>query len=179
MDTAQTPAAAPPAAAPALARPRFVRPETRTLPISRGDTITVKRRLNTGEQRAMFARMYFATADGGTRTNPFQVGLSTVLAYLVDWTVKDEAGQLVPIAGLPVEDLITTLDATDPETFAEIKEAVEAHQDAQDAARSAEKNGQGGGTQSPATSPSPPAAAGATSGSPNSTQTSTPSSSRK
>jgi hypothetical protein len=176
MDTAQTPAAAPPAADAAPPRPRFVRPETRILPISRGDTITVKRRLNTGEQRAMFVRMYFATADGTTRTNPFQVGLSTVLAYLVDWTVKDEAGKLVPIAGLPVEDLIATLDATDPETFAEVKDAIEAHQDAQDAARSAEKNGQGGGTPSSATSPSPPVSAGATSGSPSLTQTSTPSS---
>ena len=37
---------------------RVVRPEVDVLPLSQGDTITVRRRLNNGERRAMFARMY-------------------------------------------------------------------------------------------------------------------------
>ena len=51
-----------------MARSRFVRPDVTVLHISEGDTLTVKRRLNAGEHRAMFARMYLAGVDGQLRS---------------------------------------------------------------------------------------------------------------
>lgn len=145
---------------------RFVRPDTTTLRISQGDTLTVKRRLNAGEQRALFARMYIATVEGALKVNPLQSGLSLVLAYLIDWSLVDADGTRVAILDRPLVDVTATLDALDPDAFGEIKDAIEAHDDAVREARSIEKKRPAGETPSPSISPSPDAVAGATSGSP-------------
>ncbi len=159
MQTAPLPTAPPPGR-----RNRFVHPDAVVLPLSDGDQITVRKRLTAGEQRAMFSRMYYASTNGGLRTNPFQTGLATVLAYLIDWTLLDAQGAPVPIKGLGDEAITDTLNALDPDDFAEIKEAIEAHQTRMDQERDAEKKTRGGGTSSSATSPSPAATAGATNG---------------
>jgi hypothetical protein len=146
---------------------RFVAPDTTTLKISHGDTLLVKRRLNTGEHRDAMAKMSRETHDGERlRANPFEVGITTVLAYLVDWSLTDEDGALVEIRGLARDEVRVILDQLDPDDFEEIKEAIDQHVAVQTAAREAEKNGQGGATGSPAISPSLVGATGATSGSP-------------
>jgi len=152
---------------------RFPRPDSKTLPISRGETLTVKKRLTSGEQRAAFARNYTAGLDGRLHVNPLYTGVSLLTAYLIDWTVKGDDGQVVTIKGVPLDELIATINALSPEDFAEIKTAIEAHETAMEAERAAEKNGQDGGNTSPATSPSPSDAAGASSGSATSTSTTT------
>lgn len=106
---------------------RFVRPETCTLTLSNGDTLTVKRRLNHGEQKASFARMYLAGADGHVRVNPFQAGDETIVAYLLDWSLKDPSGQVVVIAGQPLNVVRAALDAQAPESVAELRSAIDAH----------------------------------------------------
>jgi hypothetical protein len=146
---------------------RFVKPETTTLKISRGDTLTVKRRLNSGEQRAAFARMAVAGVDGQRRIDSTEVGRSLMVAYLVDWSLTDDDGKRVEIADLPPDAVASVLDALDPESFVEIREAIEAHDASIRAEREQEKNGQGGGKESSAISPSPEPLAGATSGSVN------------
>ena len=146
-------------------RSRFVRPDTATLTLKNGDTLTVKRRLNSGEKRAMFARLYLAGADGRMRANPLSVGIATVEAYLIDWSLRDDDDRPVVIRDQGPDDLRATLDALDPESFAEIRDAVDAHIAKMDAERTAEKNGPGGANESPAISPSPSVSAGVSNGS--------------
>lgn len=141
---------------------RFVRPETATLKISGGDTITVKKRLNSGEERELFGRMYIAGIDGQLRSNPFQTGISLVTAYLLDWTLKDDDGKLVAIAGLATDALVAVINNLDPESYGEIRKAVEAHDAQSRKDRDQEKKANDGETVLPATSPSLSAAAGDT-----------------
>lgn len=147
---------------------RFVRPDTVTLPLSNGDTITVKKRLNAGEQRARFARMYQAGANGGLTVDPMQVGMPIITAYLVDWTFTDDAGRKVPIAGVSADDLTSVIDSLDVDSFREIRMAIEAHEAAQVAeSEDAKKKTRTGANGSEATSPSPSVSAGTSPGSVN------------
>jgi hypothetical protein len=135
---------------------RFVRPETCRLTLANGDTLTVKKRLTHGEQRAAYARMYDTGVDGALKVNPLQLGMALVTAYLVDWHLHDDD---VSIRGLSADELTTVLDTMAPEDFAEIRTAVEQHEAAMLAERTAAKNGTAGERGSAAISPSPFAAA--------------------
>ena len=75
---------------------RVVQSECDVLKITRGDTLTVKRRLNAGERRAMFEAM---RVNGEYQRS--LVGIAAVIAYLVDWSLTDGAGKLLVIAGKP------------------------------------------------------------------------------
>lgn len=108
---------------------RFVRPETVVLPLSDGDSITVKKWLTEGEQRAAFARMYKPNGNGDSHVDPQHVGISMVLAYLLDWTLTDEGKQVV-IREQPIEVVQAALDSLHPEDFDEIREAIKRHEDA-------------------------------------------------
>lgn len=123
---------------------RFVRPETATLTISNSDTLTVKRRLSSGEQRAAFARMYLAGVDGTLKVNPLQTGVALITAYLVDWSLTDDDGHRVEIRGASIEELTAILDGLDPDSFTEIKDAVERHEAAMSAERLEKKQPTGG-----------------------------------
>lgn len=152
---------------------RFVRPEVVRVPLkSNGDWIEIKRRLNTGEYRSRIARSSLAV-DGQLQVNRLQLGMSTVTAYLLDWSLTDDDGKPVVIQGLDPDAMSRVLDRLQPEDFGEILEAIEQHESQIDAERGAEKNGQDGANKLPAISPSPSDAAGATSGLPSSTQMST------
>jgi hypothetical protein len=78
----------------------------------------------------------------------------------VDWSLVDDQGQPVSIRGLSVAELQSVLDNLTPETFGEIREAIERHEEAMTAEREAEKKTTPGAPASPSTSPSPSAAAG-------------------
>jgi hypothetical protein len=148
------------------------------LPISKGDTITVRRSLNTGEQRAYLRRGRVERADGTTALDPLDLGVSLVLAFLLDWTLKYADGSPIVIREpngqpKPLAEVAAALDSLFPDTFGEIKEAIEIHSKAKDAERALEKNGPGGEMTSSAISPSQSDAAGASSGSESSTPTST------
>lgn len=144
---------------------RFVQPDTRILTLANGDTLTVRRRLNAGEARARFARMSLAGVDGSLTVNRLQIGLTTITAYLLDWSLRTDDDHPVVIRGVPEADLVAMLDALDPESFSEIRDAIEAHEQAMDAERVAAKNDRDGKTGSSAISPSPSGVAGASSGS--------------
>jgi hypothetical protein len=158
---------------------RFVVPETDvlTLPLQEGQTeadwLLVRRRLNEGERRAMFARMYLSS-NGDTHLDPQAVGISTVLAYLLDWSFTDPHGNRVAIAEKSPADVASVLDSLDPDAFKEVSVAIYAHEERWLAAK---KKTLAGGNGSPAISDSPSTADGATSGSLNLTPTSTTSSS--
>lgn len=133
---------------------RFVRPETVTLHISDGDTLVVKKRLNTGERRAMFAAMATEGEDGDLKLNRLKVGIATILAFLVDWSLRDDEGKPVVIRDQPADIIMAILDALDTDSFKEILDAIEGHERTMAAEREQEKNARRGGTESPATSPS-------------------------
>jgi hypothetical protein len=119
-----------------MARNRFVKPETVRLSISDGDWIEVKKRLTAGEYRERLAREYVHSDDNRLRADLRQQGIALVVSYVVDWSFTDD-GRLVPFS----EDALKSVDV---DTFREILQAVEAHDDADDAARSAEKNAPAG-----------------------------------
>jgi hypothetical protein len=127
------------------------------LTLANGDTLTVKKRLSSGEQRAVWARMYHTDDEGTLRRNPFTFGLATLLAYLVDWSLTDDQGDRVVIRGISADDLTAILDALTPEDFAEIKAAVDAHEVAMVQERADAKKNPSGETGSSPTSPSPSA----------------------
>lgn len=108
---------------------RVVRPETKKLNLSDGDWLLVKKRLNHGEQQAAFARRYVSDVLGN-RVNLKLVGMETVTAYLLDWSLTDLDDQVIPIRGRPLEDVEAALNSFDPTTFAEIRDAIEAHEKA-------------------------------------------------
>ena len=154
-----------------------VRPETKTLPpLSNGDTLTVKKRLNQGERRAERGRLYQQTADGSRRVDPLQVGVSMVCAYLIDWTVKGLDGKVIDIRGKSADEMEAALDMLDPFVYDEIEQAIRDHETAILKERAAAKNIQGGEKSAPVISPSPSDATGESSGSENSTLTTTTSS---
>jgi hypothetical protein len=124
---------------------RFVRPQTRTLTLANGDQLIVREQLTAGEQRAHFARVYTTSATGRLIVNPLMVGIGVVLAYLLDWTLRDDAGQLVAIRDLSPDDLQRVIDSLDTESFQEIRAAVEAHEAAMVAARTEKKTTPTGG----------------------------------
>lgn len=146
---------------------RVVRPETVKLDISQGDWLLVKKRLNAGEQRAMFARMYVAGVDGRLQSNPLGISVAKILAYLLDWSLTDPQGKQIRIAGQSVTVVQEALDSLDPDSFGEIRRAVDAHEEAMAVEREQEKNDRAGESTSAAISPLPSAAAGALTGSVN------------
>lgn len=117
-----------------MARNRFVVPDVVRLPLSDGDWIDVKRRLNIGEQRAMFAQIYKSkAADQPVQMDVSAVGVARVAAYTIGWSFTDAEGK-------PVAYSAQTIDALDTGTFAEVLDAVDAHIAREDEQRVAEKN---------------------------------------
>ena len=124
-----------------MARCRFVRPNTITLPLSEGDWILVKERLNAGEQRALVERSWHDTPDtaGTFHVNPTRAGLALITAYLIDWSLTDEAGKPVTIRGCSPAELDRILDNLEPPDYTEIRNAINAHSERVYQAREDEK----------------------------------------
>jgi len=118
---------------------RFVRPETRTLTLANGDQLIVRARLTAGEQRAHFARLYTLAASGQYVVNPLMTGAGLIVAYLLDWNLRDDAGNAVTIRELAADELLTVIDSLDTESFREIRLAIEAHEAAMQAERDQQK----------------------------------------
>jgi hypothetical protein len=119
---------------------RFVRPESVKLDLTDGDWLIVKRRLTAGEERHAFARILKQAAVGERMSLDFeQTGLAKIVAYLLDWSLADDTGAVVPIRDQPASDLDAALLNLDPASIAEIYAAVTDHEAAQLAALDAEK----------------------------------------
>ena len=129
-------------------------PETLTIPISRGDTITVKKHLTAGEQLEMFERMRRDKADGSVSVDGMKVGLSRITTYLLDWTFQDAGGKTMQIARQPLASVESVLRQLPPEDFAELVTVISAHDEAMAKEREAEKNDPATASASIPTSPS-------------------------
>jgi len=123
-----------------MAESWFVTPEPFRLELEGGQWMIVRKRLNTGEQRKMFARQVKSMVAGEKlEYNPVQVGLSQVVAYLLDWSLTGPDGKPVIIRGLTPEALEKLLEDLDPDRFTVIWNAIQAHEAAMTAAREQEK----------------------------------------
>jgi hypothetical protein len=123
---------------------RFVRPETRTLTLANGDQVIVRARLTAGEQRAQYARLYKLGADGRLQLDPFMSGLGIILAYVLDWNLRDDQGQAVVIRDCSTDALQQVIDSLDPASFDELKTAIETHEATMRREREQEKKTDGG-----------------------------------
>jgi hypothetical protein len=137
----------------------FARGGTVRIALSGHQWIEVKEELNAGEARKVFSGLVKKMNAGqATELDPEKVGLTKLLAYLVNWSARDRDGRPEPIDE-------STIDNLTQERYRELVAAVDAHDAACEARRAARKNGQDGETPSARTSPSLAAAVGASSGS--------------
>jgi hypothetical protein len=143
---------------------RFVTQNEVRLPLSHGDYVVVKERLNMGEDRDRTAAML---TDDRRAVDPLKYPLATVAAYLLDWSFTDDAGRIVAIRHAPPEDVAAILTNLDPADFREILAAIEAHEQRVTAAREEKKRMPTGATASAPSSPSLVAVDGGLSGSRN------------
>lgn len=109
-----------------LVASRLVTPGTTRLPISDGDFLIVKQRLNAGETMDMFER---AAPDGdlmapGARATR---SLAIVTAYLLDWSLTDFDGAVIPIRGVSADEKAAAIRLLDFESLIEITNAITAH----------------------------------------------------
>jgi hypothetical protein len=141
---------------------RIRRPETLTLHISRGDWLLVKKHLTAGESRQVLSRMMTLGATG-PNIDPVLVGLSKMATYLLDWSITDADDKPIAIRDQPYETVTAALDALDYDSYLEIKDAIEAHEEAMTALREQEKKHRDGAHISSATSPSADVLVGASS----------------
>jgi hypothetical protein len=149
----------------------FLQPVSDQLSLSDNHWVLVRRRLNAGEHRAHLKRSSHENGDGTRHIDVLDHGLSIVVSYLLDWSLVDTSGHPIALrdsSGRPLDPdaLVAIVDNLDPDRFIEIKTAIQAHIDAQEAARAAEKKT--GGTLTPAPiSPSRSAVDGVSTGSVN------------
>ncbi len=127
------------------------------------DFIVVKAELNAGETQAIFAEIVTDARQGEAwKLDPKQVGITRMLQWLTDWsftmTLPDGAEVKAPITEGAVKGLET-------DTFREINQALDWHEENVEATKAARKNARGSEIGSSKTSPSPSAVAGASSGS--------------
>ena len=130
-------------------------PETVVIPISQGDTITVKRFLNAAEFRQVI-RAATRPMKIGANTNtdhdlsldidPTASALATILAYLLDWTFTDFNGHPILIREQPADVVTAALDAIDADSYMEVQRAIQAHDTAMRAWIAAEKKTNPGST---------------------------------
>jgi len=142
-----------------VSRCRFVQPGIVRLPLSDDEWIDVKRELNAGEQRRVFAGMVRDMRAGERTTlDPELVGKTRLVEYIVAWSFVDFDGRPEPVGE-------SAIDALDMDTYREIDDALDAHEQTISDARDARKKKPGGATTSPAISASPSGRAGVLSGS--------------
>lgn len=114
---------------------RFVTPAEVRIPISDGDYLIVKNRLNAGETLAMYAAM----RGTDEHVDPIKFGAAIIQAYLLDWSIAGDDGHIVSIRNQPPDVVAGALLNLEYPDFQEILAAIQAHEKAIDAARQEKK----------------------------------------
>jgi len=124
-----------------MPRCRVVAPDVVRLPLSDGDSVTVKKTLNAGEYRQLIVSQFKDTPDGERVTlDHRKVGMAKLLAYIVGWTFVGFDGQPLPYRPDEPDDIRTaTIDGLDQDTYRELIAAVTAHEEREEAALEAQK----------------------------------------
>jgi hypothetical protein len=125
---------------------RVRRPETDIIPISGGDTLTVKKYLTAAEFRQLLRASTRpvkldtnGSGDLAMELDPTESGVATVLAYLLDWTFTDYNGIPLVIRDQPAAVVRAALDAIDADSYMEVQRAIQAHDKTMRAHLAAEK----------------------------------------
>jgi len=125
---------------------RMRRQATDRLPLSREDSLLVKRHLTAGEYREMLRAsmkpLPVTAGAAGAATielDPIAASEALVLAYLLDWTFADADGRPIVIADQPPATVRAALAAIDGDAYLEVQQAIQKHQAATAAALEAEK----------------------------------------
>ena len=109
----------------------IVKPKTVRIPLSNSQYIDVKRRLNTGEQQDLFAVLTpLVTPGEAVRYDAKEVFTAKVLAYLLGWSLTQDGTPIPMSPDMSETARRATLRSLAPEVFKEIRDAVEAHEDA-------------------------------------------------
>jgi hypothetical protein len=139
---------------------RFVTPAEIRLPLTDGDFVVVKEKLNAGETLDLFERMKNEkTGD----MDPLRVAIATAVTYLLDWSLTDDAGRVVVVRDQPGDVVAAVLRGLEYEDFREVVDTIQAHDDRVKAARQEKKRNRGV-TASDSILPLPVDAIGVTSG---------------
>jgi hypothetical protein len=94
------------------------------------DWILVKKHLTWGEARDTETRLY--KSSGGV--NLSMIGLTQVIAYLLDWSICDPSGTVIPVRRQSAEAIQAAFQGLDRDKGNEIVDAITAHEKAQIAA---------------------------------------------
>lgn len=106
---------------------RFPKPVFDVLTLANGDTLTVRRQLTHGETTEWHARTFVRNENGTLRPDAIKYGDGLIVAYLVDWTIRDDAGDIVSLRGLSTSEVQDVINNLDHDSVLEIKAAIEAH----------------------------------------------------
>ena len=107
-----------------LSPSRVVVPGTVRLPLSRGDYVIIKQRLNAGETMDLFER---AASELDGTLNARKVGMAITVTYLLDWSLMDPEGAVIPIRDASAAEKDAALRLLDFESVMEIQKAITAH----------------------------------------------------
>ena len=118
----------------------LVRPDEVRLPLPGDHYVIVKAELNYGETIAMFAQMRRTEGD----VDPLKVGAALVAAYLLDWSLTDNDGRILPVREQPPEVVAATLAHLPYDEGQDVVTAIRAHDDAITAAREEKKTRRAG-----------------------------------
>ena len=113
-------------------------PETVRLDCGDGEWLEVKKHLTALDVRLMFRRMMLEGLSED-RLDSVRVGWAKMIAYLLDWSVKDIEGKPLVIAGKSPDDIGFALDALPRDVYQEILKAIEDHEKAVNKQLEAEK----------------------------------------
>lgn len=107
----------------------FIKPEVVRIPIEGNHWIEVKKRLTAGEARKLSASAVKEVRTDGRVTPDFEaMGKAEAMAYLVDWSLRDENDKPIPIDTDAKK--LAVLDNMSEEGFEVISKAIAAHADA-------------------------------------------------
>jgi hypothetical protein len=125
-------------------------PEEVRIPLPTDDDwILVKKYLTWGEKRDAEVRLFKSGVKPGTLdVDPKQIGATLVVAYLLDWSMLDAAGNPIVVRRKGEVEILAALSALDDYKGREVIDAVEKHEAAMSAAIEAEKKDPGGATAS-------------------------------
>lgn len=103
---------------------RVVVPGTVRLALSRGDFLIVKQKLNAGEMMDLFERAA-PSMDGPRKSLTGALAIATT--YLLDWSLTDPEGAVIPIRGATADDKDAAIRLLDFDSMLEITNAITAH----------------------------------------------------
>ena len=112
---------------------RFIEPEVIRLEISEGDWVEIKKELNVGEEKAMYAKCIsdMSSVAGDplkSSLDPAMLAFSLTEAYLVNWSfAREEDGKVTPVELSP-----SSIKALDQSSFDEIEAAIAKHLEGQE-----------------------------------------------